>query len=114
MKYIYQLSSQHCVSTATMRESPIKIEGCFKTLQDAILYLGIECGKIAKRYEKLGEVITTVFSTDSLDETDKDKHIIYGAIVNAKINKNRSKLENEEFKFLIYEYPFFENTMSIN
>jgi hypothetical protein len=114
MENIYQLTSQHCLSSATLKESPVKVEGCFKTVEDAILYLGIECGKLAKKYEKLGEVITTIFNNDCLDEDDKDKHIVYGAIVDIKINKNRSKLENEEFRFIIYKYPFFQNTMNIN
>lgn len=55
MKYIYQLTSQNIkISTANANsESIIKVEGCFNTLQDAIFYLGVKCGKIAKQYEKI-------------------------------------------------------------
>lgn len=113
MKCIYQLASQNIKVSATNSEDPIKVEGCFNTLQDAIFYLGVKCGKIAKQYEKIGEVITTIFNENSLDEIDKERDIVYGAFINIKTNKNRTKLENEEFRFLIYQYPFYENTMSI-
>lgn len=113
MKYIYQLASQNIKVSATNSEGPIKVEGCFNTLQDAIFYLGVKCGKIAKQYEKIGEVITTIFNENSLDEIDKERNIVYGAVINIKANKNKTTLDNEEFKFLIYQYPFYENTMTI-
>ena len=113
MKYIYQLTSQNIKVSATNNEGPIKVEGCFNTLHDAIFYLGVKCGKIAKQYEKIGEVITTIFNENSLDDIDKECNIVYGAVINIKTNKNKTKLDNEEFKFLIYQYPFYENTMTI-
>lgn len=113
MKCIYQFTSQNVKVSVTNSESPIKVEGCFNALQDAIFYFGVKCGKIAKQYEKIGEVITTIFNENSLDEIDKERDIVYGAFINIKTNKNKTKLENEEFKFLIYQYPFYENTMSI-
>ena len=113
MKYIYQLTSQNIKISTANSESIIKVEGCFNTLQDAIFYLGVKCGKIAKQYEQIGEVITTIFNENSLDEIDKEHDIVYSAFINIKTNKNKTKLENEEFKFIIYQYPFYENTMSI-
>ena len=52
-------------------------------------------------------------SKERLDEIDKEHDIVYSAFINIKTNKNKTKLENEEFKFIIYQYIFYENTMSI-
>lgn len=109
MSNIYYVNNQNIIRGTEMDVRP---GICFTSLDSAIFYIGTKCGEISKSLEKNNDINVNIYNSD-MSENDIKNHLIYSAFVNIIPKSDKSQESKYTYRFNIYEYPLYENSIEI-
>lgn len=110
MSNVYYVNSQNVIYGTEMdTEAGI----CFTSLDSAIFYIGTKCGEISKRFEKKNNDIKVNIYNSDMSEKDIKNHLIYSAFVNVIPKSDKTQGPKYIYRFNVYEYLLYENSIEI-
>lgn len=109
MSNVYYVNSQDIICGTEM---DVEAGICFTSLDSAIFYIGTKCGEISKKFEKNNDIKVNIYNSD-MSEKDIKNHLIYSAFVNVIPKSDKPRGPKYIYRFNIYEYPLYENSIEI-
>ena len=110
MSNVYYVNSQNLVHGILM---DVEAGICFTSLDSAIFYIGTKCGEISKRFGKKDyDIKVNIYNSDMSDKDIKD-HLVYSAFANVIPKSDKPQGPEYIYRFNIYEYPLYDNSIEI-
>lgn len=109
MSNVYYVNSQNVIYGTEM---DVEAGICFTSLDSAIFYIGTKCGEISKKFEKNNDIEINIYNSD-MSEKDNKNHLVYSAFTNVIPKSDKPQGPEYIYRFNIYEYPLYDNSIEI-